>query len=228
MKTRITDLLGIENPILCAGMGFVAVPELVAAVSSAGGLGLLATATLNPLEVRDSVREIRKRTSIAVNLKVAGIDPSTPALFDFPFLVWQGDTGFPALPAAAITHLRQHLTMGGTLLVDVSDAQPEGPFAQAVGRALARVFPDQDRVRIPLDHVLYKSFYLLDRHGGRVPVQPFLEGIFVQERLAVIIAFNDLAGAIPTKRLKPSKHQAPSGIEPTEPKQRGRNHDFKV
>ena len=62
MKTRITELLEIDHPILCAGMGFVSVPELVAAVSQAGGLGLLATATLGPEEVLESVREIRKRT----------------------------------------------------------------------------------------------------------------------------------------------------------------------
>jgi len=62
MKTRITELLEIDHPILCAGMGFVSVPKLVAAVSDAGGLGLLATATLGPEEVLESVREIRKRT----------------------------------------------------------------------------------------------------------------------------------------------------------------------
>ncbi|MBW2425146.1 MAG: nitronate monooxygenase [Deltaproteobacteria bacterium] len=62
MRTRLTELLEIEHPILCAGMGFVAVPELVAAVSNAGGLGLLATATIGPGEVHESLREIRKRT----------------------------------------------------------------------------------------------------------------------------------------------------------------------
>ena len=62
MKTRLTELLSIEHPVLCAGMGFVAVPKLVAAVSEAGGLGLLATATLDPTEVRESVREIRSLT----------------------------------------------------------------------------------------------------------------------------------------------------------------------
>ncbi len=63
MKTRITELLGIEHPIFCAGMGFVSLPQLVAAVSNAGGLGLLATAVLDPEEVRESVREIRKLTT---------------------------------------------------------------------------------------------------------------------------------------------------------------------
>jgi enoyl-[acyl-carrier protein] reductase II len=45
-----------------AGMGHVAVPALVAAVSAAGGLGLLATSTLTPDEVRAAVREVRDRT----------------------------------------------------------------------------------------------------------------------------------------------------------------------
>jgi len=62
MKTKLTEALGIDHPILCAGMGFVSLPPLVAAVSQAGGLGLLATATIGPDEVRESVREIRKRT----------------------------------------------------------------------------------------------------------------------------------------------------------------------
>ncbi|WP_172800242.1 MULTISPECIES: nitronate monooxygenase [unclassified Mycobacterium] len=58
----MTDLLGIEHPILSAAMGFVADPGLVAAVSDAGGFGLLATAPLTPAEVERSVLAIRRRT----------------------------------------------------------------------------------------------------------------------------------------------------------------------
>jgi len=43
MKTRITELFGIEYPIIFSGMNWISVPELVAAVSNAGGLGILAT-----------------------------------------------------------------------------------------------------------------------------------------------------------------------------------------
>ncbi len=63
MKTRITELFGIEYPILLSGMSFVSVPKLVAAVSEAGGLGILATGTLNSDQTRESIREIRKLTS---------------------------------------------------------------------------------------------------------------------------------------------------------------------
>jgi hypothetical protein len=140
--------------------------------------------------------EVRKRTSIAVELAVAEVDPSQDSLFDYPLLVWEGDAGFPALPAEAVARLRQHLLMGGTLLIDISDGNARGPFHVSVERELRRMFPDKALGRVPVDHVLYKSFYLVDRHGGRVPAQPFLEGMFVEERLAVILSANDLAGAM--------------------------------
>jgi len=59
----MTELLGIKYPIMLAGMGFVADdPKLVAAVSNAGGLGLLATSVLTPERTRAAVREIRELT----------------------------------------------------------------------------------------------------------------------------------------------------------------------
>ena len=47
MKTRITEMLGIQYPILLSGMSWISVPEMVAAVSNAGGLGILATGPLD-------------------------------------------------------------------------------------------------------------------------------------------------------------------------------------
>lgn len=62
MKTRITELFGIKYPILLSGMSWISVPSLVAAVSNAGGLGLLATGTLSPDETREAIREIKSLT----------------------------------------------------------------------------------------------------------------------------------------------------------------------
>ncbi|MEA2101010.1 MAG: nitronate monooxygenase, partial [Thermodesulfobacteriota bacterium] len=62
MKTRITELFGIEHPIIMSGMSWVSVPKLVAAVSNAGGLGILATGPLDTVQTRESVREIRRLT----------------------------------------------------------------------------------------------------------------------------------------------------------------------
>jgi enoyl-[acyl-carrier protein] reductase II len=54
--------LGVTHPVMNAGMGHVAVAELAAAVSAAGGFGLLATSTLTPDDVRAAVRRIRELT----------------------------------------------------------------------------------------------------------------------------------------------------------------------
>ena len=49
---------------------------------------------------------------------------------------------------------------------------------------------------MPVDHVLYKSFYLVDRHPGRRQHRGFFEAMAVDERLAVVYSANDLAGAL--------------------------------
>ena len=62
MKTRITELFGIEYPIIMSGMSWISVPKMVAAVSEAGGLGILATGVLDAKQTREAVKEIRSLT----------------------------------------------------------------------------------------------------------------------------------------------------------------------
>ena len=76
MKQNITALFNIEHPIVLPGMSMVAVPKLVAAVSAAGGLGILATGPLSAEETRSGIREIRSLTDkpfgIGVTLMMPG------------------------------------------------------------------------------------------------------------------------------------------------------------
>ena len=63
LSTPICDRLGIEFPVFQAGMGFVARAELAAAVSEAGGLGVIgAGSNLTPEELRAEIRGVRERT----------------------------------------------------------------------------------------------------------------------------------------------------------------------
>ncbi len=62
MKTRITELFGIKYPILLSGMSWISVPRMVAAVSNAGGLGILATGPMDPSQTRKAIQEIRQLT----------------------------------------------------------------------------------------------------------------------------------------------------------------------
>ncbi|WP_269532776.1 nitronate monooxygenase family protein [Chitinimonas sp. BJYL2] len=60
MRTAITELFGITHPLICPGMSYIAVPELVAAVGNAGGLGILATGPWNAEQTRAAIRRVRE------------------------------------------------------------------------------------------------------------------------------------------------------------------------
>ncbi|HET6934211.1 MAG TPA: nitronate monooxygenase [Candidatus Angelobacter sp.] len=63
IRTRLTELLGLETPIISAPMGpNISGPELVAAVSGAGGLGILQAQLLSPELFREELRLVRKLT----------------------------------------------------------------------------------------------------------------------------------------------------------------------
>ena len=62
MKTEITELLGIEYPVIQGGMAWVADYHLAAAVSNAGGLGLIAAGGAPAEWVREQIRETKKLT----------------------------------------------------------------------------------------------------------------------------------------------------------------------
>jgi len=62
LRTPLCDLLGIEHPIVQSGMGGVAGPDLVAEVSKAGGLGIIAGLNLTPDQIRDAIRRVRAAT----------------------------------------------------------------------------------------------------------------------------------------------------------------------
>ncbi len=70
LRTPLCDLLGIEHPIVQSGMGGVGGPDLVAAVSGAGGLGILAGLHLPPDELRRRIQRVRALTDrpFGVNL----------------------------------------------------------------------------------------------------------------------------------------------------------------
>src|SRR5215471_14531031 len=62
LRTALCDLLGIRYPILQSGMGGVAGPDLVAEVSRAGGLGILAGLRLTRDQLREGIRRVRQLT----------------------------------------------------------------------------------------------------------------------------------------------------------------------
>jgi len=76
IRTPVCDLLGLEHPIALGGMGPIYSPDLVAAVSNAGGLGALGCHYLRPDRIRAATAAIRERTNkaFALNFLIFDID----------------------------------------------------------------------------------------------------------------------------------------------------------
>lgn len=75
MKTEVTELLGIEYPIIQGGMAWVAEYHLAAAVSEAGGLGLIGAASAPAEWVREQIREVKKRTDKPFGVNIMLMSP---------------------------------------------------------------------------------------------------------------------------------------------------------
>jgi NAD(P)H-dependent flavin oxidoreductase YrpB (nitropropane dioxygenase family) len=78
LRTALTDLVGVEHPIVQTGMGWVAGSRLVAATAEAGGLGILASATMTYDELAVAIQETKARTAkpFGVNLRADAADAS--------------------------------------------------------------------------------------------------------------------------------------------------------
>lgn len=78
MKTRVTELLGTKYPVIQGGMAWVAEYHLAAAVSNAGGLGLIGAASAPPEIVQQQIREAKKLTDKPFGVNVMLLNPNAP------------------------------------------------------------------------------------------------------------------------------------------------------
>lgn len=118
MKTRLTELLGIKAPIICGGMMRVGTADLAAAVSNAGGLGVMTALTCkNAGDLRDEIARCQSLTSkpFAVNLTV----------------------GVVATPIDYLEYVRV-IIESGVKLVETAGRSPE-PFMEAFKAAGIKV-----------------------------------------------------------------------------------------
>ncbi|KDE99346.1 2-nitropropane dioxygenase [Mycolicibacterium aromaticivorans JS19b1 = JCM 16368] len=76
LKTPLTELIGIEHPVVQTGMGWVAGARLVSATSNAGGLGILASATMTIDELATAIKKVKATTDkpFGVNIRADGAD----------------------------------------------------------------------------------------------------------------------------------------------------------
>lgn len=76
LRTALTELTGVRHPVVQTGMGWVAGPRLVSATANAGGLGILASATMTYEELEQAIVDVRERTGapFGVNIRADAHD----------------------------------------------------------------------------------------------------------------------------------------------------------
>lgn len=81
-KNRVCSLLGIDYPIICGGMTWVSDAKLCAAVSEAGGIGVLAAGNSPPGHLEEQIKETRSLTKKPIGVNIVGISPYYPRHLD--------------------------------------------------------------------------------------------------------------------------------------------------
>ena len=141
--------------------------------------------------------ELDKRTSIDVDLDTPVVTPAGDKLHQTPMLYMAGDREFPQPSTDGLEALRRFLTFGGFLVIDSAEGSTDGAFDRSVRTLVGGLFPQPGPglELVATDHVVYRSFYLLDRPLGRVALSPVMEGVTRGGRLIVAYVQNDLGGA---------------------------------
>ncbi len=132
IRTPICDLLGIEHPILLAGMGGVAYAELCAAVSNAGGFGTLGMAGRSQSEIREEIRKVRDLTDkpFGVDL-LAAVPESLERTADL--IIEGGAAAFISGLGVPPPHLVKKFHDAGLKVMNVSGTVRHARAAQAGG-----------------------------------------------------------------------------------------------
>jgi NAD(P)H-dependent flavin oxidoreductase YrpB (nitropropane dioxygenase family) len=165
ISTALTKLVGVRHPVVQTGMGWVAGPRLVAATAEAGGLGILASATMTYPELESAIRETRERTTapFGVNLRAdavdaadridlligAGVRVASFALAPEPEMIARlKDAGVVVIPSVGAVRHAEKVAAWGADAVIVQGAEGGGHTG---GVATTLLLPSVvDRVDIPV------------------------------------------------------------------------------
>ena len=165
MKTRITELLGIEYPIIQGGMAWVAEHNLAAAVSEAGGLGLIGAANAPAEVIREEIRKTKELTKkpfgvnimlmspyadeiakvvVEEHIKVVTTGAGNPGKY---MKMWK-DAGIKVIPVVASVALAKMMEKAGADAVVAEGTESGGHIGEATTMTL--VPQVADAVSIPV------------------------------------------------------------------------------
>ncbi len=149
-----------------------------------------------PHVMRELGLELRLRTRLEPTREPSIVSAEAPELFDTPFLYVAGQGAMPDLGAAAEAKLRRFVDLGGLIVFDDADGGRDYRFRDDVAALVSRIVPNAKLEPVPAEHVLYRSFYLIDAPAGRTRSSEFNTGVIEEGRLKVLYLPNDLGGAL--------------------------------
>jgi len=135
----------------------------------------------HPSAAAELLKEVERRTSIAVSLQRHPLTLDDPDLFSFPFVYLTGALDFTPFTEEDTATWRRFLRYGGFLLIDDASGYRGSPFARRIRDEVRRMFPDQALERLPFDHAVFRSYYLVRTVAGRRLVSPSLEGVTLDD-----------------------------------------------
>lgn len=149
-----------------------------------------------PGAMRELASELRLRTRLEPVREPSAVLATAPALFSTPFLYVAGERGLPPLGEPAEAQLGRFLDLGGMIVFDAADGGADAGFERDVQALLGRIMPGAGVTRVARDHVLYRSFYIIDDPVGRTRSHDHVLGVQEEGRLKVLLIRNDLGGAL--------------------------------
>jgi hypothetical protein len=139
--------------------------------------------------------ELVRRTSAPARSSIRIVHADSPEVLDEPFLIWAGAGEIEPLLPSELRGLEAFLRLGGVLVVD--DSNPEsGHFERSVRRELRRVVPDSSFTKLEPTHVIFKTFYWIQRARGRLLGPERIDAIVRGSMAQVLFLSCDLLGAL--------------------------------
>ena len=209
LHTSFCELVGVETPIVQTGMGWVAGPSLVSASANAGALGILASATMDFAQLRESIAEVKASTDrpFGVNLRADSADVA-----DRVMLLIDEDVRVASFAQAPKQNLIDQLREAGVLVIPSIGAKrhAEKVLDWGVDAVLVQGGEGGGHTGSVPTSILLPQ--VVDAVGGKVPV--IAAGGFYDGRgLVAALAYGADAIAMGTRFLLTSDSSVPDEVK---------------
>lgn len=159
----------------------------------------------HPEALRRLLWELKRRTSVDARRDAEALAITDDAIFYQPLLVLMGEGSMAPFNDDERARLLRHLRFGGMLWIDAPS--PDDGFARDAKRELNALVPRAELAPLAKEHVLFKSFFLIDGAVGRNKKSTEVLAQNIGDRTAVLMTTCDVLGAFDRDRFGTWTHE---------------------